>query len=55
MTEIKIGDRPATVTKEGDHIKIVFHPMVKGAKHPKANMFTMKLSKSNLEMLKKAF
>ena len=55
MTEDKIGGRPVTITKEDDKIKVIFHPLSKGAKHPKANTFTVKLSKTDVETLKKAF
>ena len=55
MVEKTIGGRPVDITKEGDQIKVVFHPVAKVAKHPKANVFTVKLSKSDLEALKKAF
>ena len=55
MAEERIGGRPVTITKEDDKIKVVFHPMAKGAKHPKANTFSVKLSKNDIEALKKAF
>jgi hypothetical protein len=55
MAEEKIGGRPVTIKKEDDKIKVIFHPMAKGAKHPKANAFTVKLSKTDIEALKKAF
>ena len=55
MVADKIGGRSVDITKEGSEIKIVFHPIAKNAKHPKANTFTVKLSKSDLETLKKAF
>jgi len=55
MVEIKIGGRPVDITKVDGKIKIIFHPVVKGAKHPKANTFTVILSKSDLEILKKHF
>jgi len=55
MVESKIGGRPVDITKEDDgKIKVVFHPISKNAKHPKAKIFTIKLSKSDLEVLKKA-
>ena len=54
MTETKIGGRPADITKEGDKIKVVFHPLAPGVKHPKANIFTVKLTKSDLKTLEKA-
>ena len=43
-----------SITKEDGKVKIVFHPMVKGAKHPKANIFTVKLTKADIEKIKKA-
>ena len=55
MTEASIGGRPVDITKEDGKLKIVFHPIAKGARHPKANMFTLKISKAELDMLKKAF
>ena len=55
MAETKIGGRPADVTKEDGKLKIVFHPLAKDAKHPKANVFTVKLSKSDIDAIKKAF
>ena len=53
--EETIGGRPATITKEDGKIKIIFHPLAKDAKHPKANVFTVKLAKADLEKIKKAF
>ena len=38
MTEDEIGGRPVDITKQGDKIKIVFHPMSKDAKHPFLNV-----------------
>ena len=56
MAEDEIGGRPVDITKEDGKIKVVFHPLKAGeAKHPKANVFTAKLSKSDVEKLKKAF
>ena len=55
MAEDTIGGRPVDITKEDGKIKVVFHPLTKDAKHPKANVFTTKLSKSDVEKLKKAF
>ena len=34
---------------------IVFHPIAKGAKHPDASVFSIKLTKKDLESIKKAF
>ena len=53
MVETKIGGRPVDITKEGDKIKVVFHPLALGVKHPKANIFTVKLAKSDLKILEK--
>ena len=55
MTEKIIGGRPTDITKEDGKNKIIFHPLTKDAKHPKANVFTAKLSKADLESLKKEF
>ena len=41
------------ITKDGSLIKVVFHPIAKGAKHPGASIFSVKLTKSDLEKLKK--
>ena len=48
----ELGGRPCDITKEGDKIKIVFHP-IKG-EHPDANIFTVKLSNADIAKLKKA-
>ena len=42
------------VAKEGDKIKIVFHPMMSSAKNPDANLFTLKISNTDIAKLKKA-
>ena len=55
MSTDKIGGRPVTITKEGSEIRIIFHPMAKNAQNPKANSFTLKISTSDLEKLKKHF
>ena len=55
MTEANIGGRPVDITKEDGKLKIVFHPAAEGAKHPKARIFQVKLSKADLDILKKAF
>jgi len=55
MSETRIGGRPAEITKEGDKIKIVFHPIQKDVKHPKAKVFSIVLSKADIDALKKAF
>lgn len=55
MNETRIGGRPAEITKEGDKIKIVFHPIQKNVKHPKAKVFSIVLSKTDVDALKKAF
>ena len=55
MAKDEIGGRPIDITKVDGKIKIVFHPMAENAAHPEANMFTLTLSKSELEKLKKHF
>jgi len=55
MVRETIGNRPADITKEGNEVKIVFHPIAKGAKHPDASVFAIKLTKKDLETIKKAF
>ena len=55
MVEDKIGGRPVDITKEGSEIIIVFHPIAKNATQPKANVFTVKLSKADVDKLKKSF
>ena len=54
MTREEIGGRPCDITKEGDKIKIVFHPMMSSAKDPEAKLFTLKLSNADIAKLKKA-
>ena len=54
MANNEIGGRPVTITKDGTSIKVVFHPIAKGAKHPEATVFSVKLAKSDLDTLKKA-
>jgi len=51
----EIGGRRVDITKGDGKIKIVFHPIAKVAKHPDAKVFTVILSKKDLETLKKAF
>ena len=53
MADETIGGRPATITKEDGKVKIIFHPLAKDAKHPKANVFTVKLEKADVEKIKK--
>jgi len=55
MTTAEIGGRRVHITKEGDEIKVVFHPIAKGAKYPNAKVFTVKLSKKDLDTLKSSF
>ena len=50
----ELGGRPCDITKEGDKIKIVFHPMMSSAKNPDANLFTLKISNTDIAKLKKA-
>jgi len=49
----EIGGRPVDITKEDGKIKIIFHPIQ--GKNPNATSFTIKLSKQDLEKMKKAF
>ena len=51
----ELGGRPCDITKEGGKIKIVFHPMMSSAKNPDANLFTLKLSNTDIAKLKKAY
>jgi len=53
MAEDIIAGRPVTVTKQGDNVKIVFHPIKSDAKDPKAALFTIVLSKDDLAKIKK--
>jgi len=55
MVEAKIGGRPVDITKEDGKIKIIFHPVAKVARHPKAKVFTVILTKADLDILKKSF
>ena len=55
MAEDEIGGRSVDITKVVGKVKIVFHPIAKGAKHPKANVFTVKLSKADVDKIKKSF
>ena len=48
-----IGGRPVDVTKTDDGLKIVFHPVAKGAKHPEAKVFQLVLSERDLDALGK--
>jgi hypothetical protein len=53
MVKDEIGGRSVDITKEDGKITVVFHPIAKGAKYPDAKVFTVKLSKSDLDKLKK--
>ena len=54
MAEETIGGRPVTITKEGDKVKIIFHPLKPKAKeNAKATMFTATLSNADLTKIKK--
>ncbi len=53
MVKEVIGGRPVDIEKEGSGIKIVFHPIAKGAKHPDAAVFSIKLGKKDIDTLKK--
>jgi hypothetical protein len=55
MVEDNIGGRPVDITKEGSEVKIVFHPIAKNATKPKANVFTIKMSKADVDKIKKSF
>jgi hypothetical protein len=55
MVEDNIGGRPVDITKEGNEVKIVFHPIAKNATKPKANVFTVKMSKADVDKIKKSF
>ena len=55
MAKDEIGGRPVDITKVDGKIKIVFHPMAKNAEHPDANMFTLTITKSEIDKLKKHF
>ena len=55
MTREIIGNRPADITRDGDGVKIVFHPIAKNAKHPDAAVFAIKLGKKDLDTIKRAF
>ena len=55
MAKDEIGGRPIDVTKVDGKIKIVFHPMAKNATKPDAAVFSLTVSKAELEKLKKHF
>lgn len=55
MAKDELGGRPVDITKVDGKIKIVFHPMAKNATKPDANTFTVILSKSEIDKLKKHF
>ena len=55
MVKGTIGGRSVDIEKEGSEIKVVFHPILKGAKHPDAAVFTIKLGKKDIEALKGFF
>ena len=55
MAKDEIGGRPFDVTKVDGKIKIVFHPMAKNATKPDAAVFSLTVSKAELEKLKKHF
>ena len=52
MAEDNIGGRPVDITKDGNQVKIVFHPIAKNATQPKANVFTVKLAKADIDKIK---
>lgn len=49
-----IGGRPVDIEKDDTGIKVTFHPISKNAKHPDAKVFSIKLSKRDLDVLKKS-
>ena len=55
MVKNEIGGRSVDISKEDGKLKLVFHPIAKTAQHPDAVVFSVKLSKSDLEKLQKAF
>ncbi len=55
MAKDEIGGRPIDITKTDGKIKIVFHPMTKNATKPDATVFSLTVSKADLEKLKKHF
>jgi len=55
MVEDNICGRPVDITNEGSEVKLVFHPIAKNATQPKANVFTVKMSKTDLDKIKKSF
>ncbi len=44
----------ADLEKDGSSIKVTFHPISKNAKHPDANVFSIKLAKKDLDLLKRS-
>lgn len=54
MAEEIIGGKPVTITKDGDKIKLEFHPAAKDAKHPKSVSFQITLSNTDLTKIKKS-
>ena len=51
----ELSGRPCDITKEGDKIKIVFHPMLwQVQKTQRQTLFTLKLSNADIAKLKKA-
>lgn len=50
-----LGGRRVDLVKTDNGLKITFHPISKNAKHPDAKVFQIVLSRSDLDMLKKAF
>jgi len=53
MTSAEIGGRRVDISKEDNAIKVVFHPIAKGAKFPNAKVFTITLTKGDLDKLRK--
>lgn len=55
MAKETIGGRPADITKEDGRVRIVFHPVSERAKHPDAVVFSIKLTKKDIDLIKGVF
>ena len=44
-----LGDRPYEIVKIGDKYTIKFYPMIKGAKNPDRVLFSLTVSKNELD------
>ncbi len=54
MVKEIIGGRPTDIEKVDNNIRVTFHPISKNAKYPDAKVFSIKLSKKDLDLLNKA-